>query len=375
MAVTVPSKISVPSITPLAGVLLDVATITESVNYLEPEGLFDSYNCLVTDREATWPCPAVPLDEPVQTASTTNAAGGTIPADTYFSTITALSGTGETLESNEVSVATTGATSTITFNWNTVTGATGYRIYVTDGASGSEKFLIEITGGAENDYTWTGTPAIGTTDPPSEANAILHDSKAFSAPAWVDGVRFAVYAGLLCKPYGFEMDEGLAEARRVFTARESVGVERALMETLLQGATDLTPGGGPVAPEVGLAILEGDAATAYAGVPTIHAPRSIGSLLMTRTAAHAEGGAFYTEQGAKLASGGGYNATNLSPAGVAPAAGTLWMYATGEVSVARGSVTANNPINQYSNEIHVLVERPYVAAIDCYKSAVRVTVS
>jgi hypothetical protein len=263
MAVVIPTRsITAPSITPLAGTLLDAANLVSGIAWLDPDnGLFESYNCLVTDREATWPCPG-----------------------------------------------------------DVVTGA-----------------------------------------------------KTFSHPDWMDGVKFAVYAGVECKLD--DSAEELASAQRVFEARESVGVERAFMETLLQGATDVTPAGGPVVPEVGLAILEGHAATTYAGVPTIHAPRSIGSILMTRTAAHSEGGAFYTEQGSKLASGGGYNATNLSPAGAAPAAGSLWMYATGEVVVARGDVVAKNDLNRVTNETRVLVERPYVAAIDCYKSAVRVTVA
>jgi hypothetical protein len=375
MVTQTPKKtLDAPSITPLSGTLLDAASISEGIGWLEPEGLFASYNCLVTDREATWPCPDVFLDPPVQAAASTETTGGTVAADTYFSTITALSPSGETLESNEISQVTTGATSTITFNWAAVPNATGYRIYATSGASGSETFLVEVAS-TETDYVWTGTPAIGTDEPPTVNTAIESPAKTFENPDWMDGIRFAVYAGLTCKYPGYSFAEGLAEAERVFKAKESVGVERAVMETLLQGATDLTPAAGAVAPEVGLAILEGHAATTYAGVPTIHAPRSIGSLLMTRTAAHSEGGVFYSEQGAKVASGGGYNATNLSPAGAAPAAGTLWMYASGEVAIARGEIVAKEALNQTTNDDLTLVERPYVVALDCYKSAVRVTVA
>jgi len=371
--VTTARNVDAPAITPLSGTLLDVASISEGIEWIDPDGgLFESYNCLTTDRAATWPCPEVFLDAPTDAAATTETTGGTLPADTYFFTVTALSPLGETVESNEATVTTTGATSTIEIVWATVPNATGYRIYGTSGASGSETFLTEVDGALSSDYTWTGSPALGSGQPPSENSAVVAEAKTFEHPQWLDGVRFAVYAGVECKPFGLPE---LAKAQAVFEARESFGVERALMETLFQGATDLTPAAGAVTPEVGLAILEGHAATEYAGVPTIHAPRSIGSILMTRTAAHAEAGKFYSEQGSKLASGGGYNATNLSPAGAAPAAGSLWMYATGEVAVARGKVIAKEALDQSNNEDFVLVERPYVAALDCYRSAVRVTVS
>ena len=379
VTVSPPTRINAPAITPLAGTLLDAASITEGIAWLAPESLFESYNCLVMDREATWPCPDVYADEPVQAALATANSGGTVADDTYFVTVTALTPMGETLESNEETVVVAGAVadeSTVTVTWAAVDGATGYRIYATGGASGSEKFLAEVGGGDTEEYVWTGTPAIGTADPPAESNAIIASGKTFEAADWLDGVRFAVYAGLMCKNLGYDgSGEVLSQVQRVFQARESAGVERALMETLFQGATDLTPAAGAVAPEVGLAILEGHAATVYAGAPTIHAPRSIGSLLMTRAAIEAQAGKFYSKQGSKVASGGGYNATNLSPAAAAPAAGTLWMYASGEVAVARGEIIAKESLKQTTNEDVVLVERPYVVALDCYTSAVRVTVA
>jgi hypothetical protein len=338
--VTQTKTLSLPSITPLTGTLLDTATLVNGIEWLAPEGLFPSFNCLTTDREATWPCPDVYLDPPVQSDLATAATGGTIEADTYFVTVTALTGLGETLESNEESIA----------------------------------FLVEVDGQATDEYIWDGTPAIGTGQPPSANTAITTQTKTFDGPEWLDGIRFAVYAGVSCKPFGYSSAEGLAQASRVFEAKESVGVEKAFMETLLQGATDLTPAGGAVAPEVGLALLEGHASRTYAGVPTIHAPRSIGSLLLTRTAVEAQAGKFYTLSGSKFASGGGYDAVNLDPDGDPSPTGEAYLYATGEVVVARGTIIERDALNQTTNEDRVLVERPYVAAIDCYKSAVRVKV-
>lgn len=217
------------------------------------------------------------------------------------------------------------------------------------------------------------------------------EEKDFEAPHWIDGIRFAVYGGISCKPFGFSEERGLAKITEVFKAKESVGVERALMESrFIDGpdddpgagvdlrwpaATDLTPGAGAVAPEVGLAILEGHAGSIYAGVPTIHAPRTIGSLLASDDAIVVTAGKAYSKLGSKVAIGSGYEYPNNGPTGAAPAAGTLWMYATGEVFLARSPQVAVKTMDTVNNDIYALAERAYVAAIDCYAAAVRVTVA
>lgn len=69
------------------------------------------------------------LPAPVQSAASTATTGGTLAAGTYFYVITATNAAGETTRSNEISITTTGATSTVTLNWDAVPGATGYRVY------------------------------------------------------------------------------------------------------------------------------------------------------------------------------------------------------------------------------------------------------
>jgi hypothetical protein len=48
------------------------------------------------------------------------------------------------------------------------------------------------------------------------------------------------------------------------------------------------------------------------------------------------------------------------------------MYATGEVVLARGELVAQRSLNQATNETVTLVERGYVAAVDCMVVAVKV---
>lgn len=86
------------------------------------------------------------LTPPVQIASSTSASGGTLGAGTWRAVVTAFNANGETVASNEISQVTTGATSTITWNWNAVTGATGYKFYRTGlgGAPGTELLLTTL---------------------------------------------------------------------------------------------------------------------------------------------------------------------------------------------------------------------------------------
>lgn len=367
-----------PPITDLPGELLDVATIVEGVTGLEPTGLMESYNCLNTGLVATFPCPVSTMAAPVQSASSTSTTGGTLAAGTYRAKITAINTRGETIASNEQSQVTTGATSTITWNWAAVTGATGYKVYVTavGGGVNTETFLVQL--GAVVTYVWTGTPAQvpGNAAPPTTNTAIIPVTKTFGGPSWQDGFRFAVYAGAVCK--SFEPPEE-ARVREAFLANESFGIEQAVMVQRMRvngsswaAATDLTPAGGAVTPVQGLAILEGNASWSYAGVPTIHAPRSIGSVLGQNNQIIRKGEAFYTFQGSKLASGAGYEKNNTSPTGTTPTVGEYWMYASGEVVIARSELVVETQMNRDTNEIFTLVERLYVAAVDCYTAAVRV---
>lgn len=126
------------------------------------------------------------LAAPVQTGSTTATIDGSIAAGTYYSKITAINAIGETIASNEESQITTGSTSTITWNWNAVAGATGYRIYVGTTAGGED---VYIQVGAVTTYVMTVIPATtgspptsNTTAPGSFTSAAAEIQAAFTSP-------------------------------------------------------------------------------------------------------------------------------------------------------------------------------------------------
>lgn len=129
----------------------------------------DSVPCvtLPPDNESVINNTVAPVGAPTQTAPSTAASGGTIANGTYYLKITATTANGESLPSGEQNITTTGAgISTITANWNAVTGATGYKVYI--GTAAGQENLVATVGAVTTD-TLTALP--GTSgSPPSGTN-------------------------------------------------------------------------------------------------------------------------------------------------------------------------------------------------------------
>jgi len=375
-----------PEPAPLKGTLLDAATMNGDIAFTDTTGIYESYNCITTDTLAAWPCPTTVLVAPTQTAASTATTGGTLAAGTYRAVITGVNARGETVASNEISQTTTGAVSTITWNWTALTGATGYRIYVTavGGGTGTETFLIQV--GAVTTYVWTGTPAASAGAPPTINTATVSTTKNFNqSPSFVDGFRFAVYTGVICKAVGFDIPDAESQLERVFSNKESVAVARAILQnrfvasaTHWAAPTDITPAGGAVDPSVGLALLEGHAGNYYGGYPLVHAGRTIGSLLTRNGQASLDGNLLRSALGTPIAADSGYEYPNSSPTGTAPAAGEQWIYASGQVTLASGPAFQTWDLDRFesgdSNRVKILRERAYVASVDCYAAAIKVKV-
>jgi hypothetical protein len=88
------------------------------------------------------------LAAPVTSAVTTATTGGTIPrSTTWYYKVTAINANGETTAGTEQSLSTGAGTDTNTLsaNWTTVAGATGFKIY-RGVAAGQENLLIGTVG-------------------------------------------------------------------------------------------------------------------------------------------------------------------------------------------------------------------------------------
>lgn len=208
---------------------------------------------------------------------------------------------------------------------------------------------------------------------------------------WISGFKFSAYGGLTCKAIGLDEAHMLAEATRVFEQGESAAVEAALMATrfiesaasvpddldagdLWVAPTDITPAAGAVSVKAGIALLEGYSSGNYVGVPTLHVPVTVASLLLNDNGLDFSGDSLRTKWGSKVAAGAGYDFPNTDPDGADADDGEKWIYATGEVLVIRGKTFIRQEMDRSTNEVFVLAERPYIAAVDCFSAAVKVTV-
>ena len=211
---------------------------------------------------------------------------------------------------------------------------------------------------------------------------------------WVPGLTFALQGGVRCAALSLDVADQKKEVERVFGLNEGKGIEMALLRNRFIARADdpANPQDGswpapvnvtPVAAVplfVALALLEGYAATAYAGIPTIHMTRAAGSLLGDKILW--EGDKAFTRSGAKVAMGGGYDSTTV------PMSNKWDLYATGEVYVERsesisiqtyvlpgdGSGVGPGQNQLEDNTVISLAERMYRVAIDGFVAKSTATV-
>src|SRR5262249_24282499 len=107
--------------------------------------------------------PAPTQKTPTLIAGSSRIASGT----SYSYVITAVGPQGESIESNEQTIATTAANQRISLSWTGVAGATSYRIYRTTvpGSYGATSLLTTIASAAMVTYTDTGTAVSAGTPP------------------------------------------------------------------------------------------------------------------------------------------------------------------------------------------------------------------
>lgn len=214
--------------------------------------------------------------------------------------------------------------------------------------------------------------------------------KTFGSAGWVPALEFAIYGGAQCSAVGLDVADQKSEVERVFRLNEGKGIEQVLLlnrfvatdsdaDVQWDAPVDLTPVS-DIDLKTALAILEGYAASVYAGVPTIHMGRAAASLLNERIVW--KGDKAYTRSGSKVAIGGGYDATGVPD--------SSWdLYATGEVYVERseeisvqtyvipgdGSGLGSGENGIPDNTVLALAERMFRVAVDCFVAKATGTVT
>jgi len=113
---------------------------------------------------------------PVITLGATSGTGGTFAPGTYFWVVSAISATGESIVSNELT-ATIASNGTQVLNWTAIVGATGYKVY-RGSVSGAQNILVASLGTV---VTYTDTGIAGTvTAPPFNTTAFTKGLNLFS---------------------------------------------------------------------------------------------------------------------------------------------------------------------------------------------------
>ena len=120
--------------------------------------------------------------------------------------------------------------------------------------------------------------------------------------------------------------------------------------------------------------LEAQLAGCYAGQGIIHVPRQALPTLAAWGLVTERDGRLFTSAGNLVAVGGGYPGT--APDGTTPAAGTVWIYATGAAFGYRSDVSFTNvrdSLDRSANTLSMIAERTYVLAFECCLLATHIT--
>lgn len=144
---------------------------------------------------------------------------------------------------------------------------------------------------------------------------------------------------------------------------------------VLQTAADvIVTGTVDVVEAIGL--LEGAMGDCYSGTPIIHVPQEVVAHLVANHLIEQKGQQLRTLNGSIIAASPGYPGT--SPAGVAPASGTTWIYATGSVKMWQSPITytardVREVLGRDINDTVLVAEQWFALGWDCCHFAINVS--
>lgn len=189
---------------------------------------------------------------------------------------------------------------------------------------------------------------------------------------------FAIYAGIECGSIGYTPAEFETRAKTVLDLAAQNAVEQQLWAGISGGSPSLngdpsvtlstTVTGSATDLVTALALLENWLGANYSGVGYIHAMRGVAILgANKRLVKHVqEPDELVTPLGTEWVFGGGYDGSG--PDNASPATGQTWIYATGQIVIARD--TPNMPANfeqsldRLHNTENIVVEQPYLVGVD-----------
>jgi hypothetical protein len=258
----------------------------------------------------------------------------------------------------------------VSINGGAYTAILDLGVFVTNSA-GSTVVIRESTG-LRRRVSFTGVSNVATTGATltgTSSNQAYNDAKTGDGKVWQVGDPFGVIAGTACGSLGTLGIDDEARARAALAGAEQRLVEGVfergtIAPHLAAGAGVVTPAGvSAVKVKRAIGSLEAYLRSEYNGVGVLH----MSPLLAEYVAPTVKGNQLVTKLGTPIAFGAGYD--GVSPAGATPAAGTLWIYATGAVMVRKSPVLrpaeGAETLDRATNQILMIVERSIVVAVDC----------
>lgn len=214
----------------------------------------------------------------------------------------------------------------------------------------------------------TNNAATGTTRSGSSTTQAYNDPKTGDGKPTVSADPFGVLAGVACGSLGTLDVDDQERARAALAVAEQRLVERVFEQAgsprLAAGAGVVTPGG-TTATRIKRAVgaLEQYLGDEYGGTGVLHMPRALAAYAPVER----DGAVLRTRLGTGVAFGAGY--TGVGPDGTAPAAGEMWIYATGAVQIRRSPVivpaTGAETLDRSTNQTLLIAERSYMVSVDC----------
>lgn len=191
---------------------------------------------------------------------------------------------------------------------------------------------------------------------------------------------FIAYDSWLCGSIGYSIED----IRARLLVRMNLKEQRAVEERLWQGDSglgidglfaDATSLGTAACVTDGVRLLEQALADNGIAGGIIHARWGMAAHFANEHLVEDRNGRQETRTYTPVVFGQGYDGTG--PAGQAPTATTEWIYATGRIRVWRGGdfidVVTRETLDRSTNQQYALLERPYLATIECGVWAVNVT--
>lgn len=232
--------------------------------------------------------------------------------------------------------------------------------------------IIRETGGLRRRVSFSGVSNVaaqGTQQTGTSSTQAYNDPKTGDGKAWTTSDPFTVLAGVSCGSLGTLDVDDQARATAALAAAEQRLVEATfergnVAPRLAAAGAVVTPAGtGGLRVRRAIGALEAYLRAEYGGTGVLHISPALAEYIEPTR----DGAVLRTRLGTPIAFGSGYE--GVAPAGTAPAANQLWIYATGAVAVRRSAValpaTGAETLDRATNQTLMIAERSIMVSIDC----------